>query len=202
MRVMWWSIVACMLIATLGVGEVLMAEEPKKEPEVKTKVRIEIGQASFGYRDQHGDKTSLPEVPIGEYFKVKVKWTGEAARGENLILSQFRYAALEVESAFSQEQEEGSAIWNPTEEATLWLTQDGKEAMVSEVNLTRPGSGDESEAILKLEISDLTKRILGSADGRQPPTGALLVFFDVELTDRAGRVYYFDPPWAGKRGGG
>lgn len=179
-----------------------MAEEPETEPEVSTKVRIEIGQASFGYQDQGGEKTRLPEVPIGEFFKVKVKWTRDAEHDQTLALRNFRYAVLEPELAFEQYRKEDSEIWTGFVEAGLWSDRDGKKVEVSEVRFTRPGSGDYSEAILKFEDTELTQRILGSVDGTRPPTGVLLIFFDVELTDSAARVFYFDPPWAGKRGGG
>lgn len=197
-----WFIVACMLIATFGVREVVMAEEPETEPEVKTKVRIEIGQASFGYQDEGGEKARLPEVPIGEYFKVKVKWSREAERGQTLALRNFRYAVFEPELAFKLYRKEDSEIWTGFVEADLLLDRDDSEVRVREVSFPRPGSGDYSEAILKFVDTDVTKRILGSVDGLRPPTGALLIFFDVELTDSDDRVFYFDPPWAGKRGGG
>jgi hypothetical protein len=168
--------IALLLVASLGITEVVMAEAPETEPEVQTKVRIEIGQASFGYRDHKDAKTRLPEVPIGEYFKVKVKWVRDAARVRVLKLNNFRYLVLDPEAA----------VWETQESETrLWLKRDGKEAATSEVVFSTDGS---DEADLKFEYPELT--------------GALLIFFDVELKDGESRVFFFDPPWAGKRGSG
>ena len=187
--------IATLLVACQGLAEAPSDEASTTEPEVKTKVMIEIGHHSFAYRklDDEGEatteKTRLPEVPIGQKFKVKVRWTRNEKQDALLSLRNFRYQVLASEALTQPQSDPDSPLWKEGGEAGLLLEREGKMIPVTDVGFKRPASGDVSEATLLFEAIDF-----GSE--------ARLIFFDVELKEGDEQVFLFDPPWVGKRGGG
>ena len=163
-------------------------------------VEILIGEASFEYVGKA--KTPVPEVTFGKKFDIVVTWPKGTGGIQSLAFSDFTVVGLKFEDAALPPKEGSPPMWRRIGPATLEADAGGGyELNDGEVRFLKPGDGSPSQGTFILIGPEEMDDLLGRPGTAEEARGTVLIFFNVELQDQDGkRIFFFDPPWAGKKG--
>lgn len=175
-----------LMVATLGIQEVAMAEEPEE----KAEVQIVIGRASYEYKEKMA--MPIPEVPIGKDFDIEVEWKGDTGEDQVLVLSDFVAVTADLEAVSVPSERCDQPIWQRIEGEGLTIEGEGYvEPEDGKVKFRNPAPGAKSRGTFKLH----------GPKSLEDDDQLVLIFFNVELETAKGETVLFDPPWAKKRRG-
>lgn len=164
---------AVFTIAVVGCssGSSQVSNEP-------VQIEIHVGEKSLDYPNKA--RMPIPEVPVGSAFEVKVLWSNPSDE-PSLMLSDF----YTVSYYFDDSTGRTEPLWQSNGD-TLQVFNERDEKL--DGILLRP-NGDE-------KYSKGTFVLKRDPDARGPENGRpSLIFFKVEMTNRQGAVFTYDPPW-------